>query len=461
MKKIIVLLALIIPFFCQAQESGVKFEQNLSWTQVKAKAKAENKYVFVDCYATWCGPCKMMDRDVYPDTSVGNVVNSHFISVKVQMDKTASDNDEVKSWYADADHLMKEGQISAFPSFLFYSPDGKIVYSEIGYRTAKGFTQVTKNALDPEKMRLYTDLEDYRHNKKNYPVMGQLATFVRSIVGDKDLAQNIAKDYKENYLEKKAVNELCNYETLDFIRQFPLLTNSRDPFFAMFLKSSGKIDSMMKFPGLSKIMVERTITREELTDQVVKNDKPLLRKPDWQNLQQIVANKYPSIDAHRLTLNYELTYYQKIDLNWSIWARIKDQVIKDYPPSPKDEMSIYTDINGFGGAWLAFLKCNDKKILKKALEWEDLAIKLVGPGQQYLDTKANLLYKLGYKSQALVLERQAYALNNKATDLKNAIAKMEKDEPTYVDQGAVWSKELLPIKSENTIKNKNTDVAQK
>jgi thiol:disulfide interchange protein len=43
---------------------GIRFEHGLSWAQVKEKAKAENKYIFMDCYATWCGPCKAMDKNV-------------------------------------------------------------------------------------------------------------------------------------------------------------------------------------------------------------------------------------------------------------------------------------------------------------------------------------------------------------------------------------------------------------
>jgi len=42
-------------------QRGVEFDRDLTWQQVKLKAKAENKYIFMDCYATWCGPCKKME----------------------------------------------------------------------------------------------------------------------------------------------------------------------------------------------------------------------------------------------------------------------------------------------------------------------------------------------------------------------------------------------------------------
>ena len=60
---------------------GIKFEEGLSWEQVKQKAKTENKFIFVDCYATWCAPCKMMDKYVYQNDTVGEFVKDKFIYV--------------------------------------------------------------------------------------------------------------------------------------------------------------------------------------------------------------------------------------------------------------------------------------------------------------------------------------------------------------------------------------------
>ncbi len=69
-------------------EEGIAFEEGLSWQQVKEKALAANKHIFLDIFATWCGPCKQMDKQVYPNDTVGRFMNARFISVKVQMDST-------------------------------------------------------------------------------------------------------------------------------------------------------------------------------------------------------------------------------------------------------------------------------------------------------------------------------------------------------------------------------------
>ena len=91
----------------QAQDTGVRFETGLSWKAIQEKARRENKNIFVDCYASWCGPCKKMDKIVYPDKDVGAYFNAHFISIKIQMDKTPKDGSEIQEWYSDADSLSK------------------------------------------------------------------------------------------------------------------------------------------------------------------------------------------------------------------------------------------------------------------------------------------------------------------------------------------------------------------
>src|SRR4051812_34660552 len=104
--KAILILAFCAPVFIQAQVarvntqlvenpitrqvagegSGITWVDNLNWQQVLKKAKKEKKYIFVDCFTTWCGPCKKMDKVVYTNDSLGDFLNAKFISVKLQMD---------------------------------------------------------------------------------------------------------------------------------------------------------------------------------------------------------------------------------------------------------------------------------------------------------------------------------------------------------------------------------------
>lgn len=61
MKKLSIFSALFIGALAFAQ--GIKFEDT-NFSTILAKAKKENKLIFIDAYASWCGPCKLMVKNV-------------------------------------------------------------------------------------------------------------------------------------------------------------------------------------------------------------------------------------------------------------------------------------------------------------------------------------------------------------------------------------------------------------
>jgi thioredoxin-related protein len=58
-----------------------------SWEEIKAKAQQENKLIFVDLYFQGCMPCAEMDKRVFPDSTVSDVLNSHFVNFKTDVFK--------------------------------------------------------------------------------------------------------------------------------------------------------------------------------------------------------------------------------------------------------------------------------------------------------------------------------------------------------------------------------------
>jgi len=67
--------------FCQQSISFAK----ITLEAASQRANIENKNIFVDAYAPWCGPCKIMDIH-FQDKEVRNYFNRNFINVKIDTD---------------------------------------------------------------------------------------------------------------------------------------------------------------------------------------------------------------------------------------------------------------------------------------------------------------------------------------------------------------------------------------
>lgn len=119
-----------------AQE-GVKFE-DLTFEQALAKAKAENKLVFMDCYTSWCGPCKKMLNTVFVQKEAGDFFNSRFVNVKYDMEK------------GEGIELAKRFNVKSFPTFFMIRPDGSIQHKIGGAGSLKSFLGWVKKGLNEE-----------------------------------------------------------------------------------------------------------------------------------------------------------------------------------------------------------------------------------------------------------------------------------------------------------------------
>ena len=117
--------------YCQ---EGVNFEKE-TWSNTLAKAKAENKIVFVDAYTTWCGPCKMMDAKTFPDEKVGDFFNKNFINIKVDTEK------------GDGLIIAEKYKIISYPTLFFVNCDGELVHSSAGARIPEELIELGEKVI--------------------------------------------------------------------------------------------------------------------------------------------------------------------------------------------------------------------------------------------------------------------------------------------------------------------------
>lgn len=127
MKKItLTLMTLFATLTMMAQ--GIAFEPDgTTLEQASEKAKKENKLIFLDCYTSWCGPCKKMARDVFPQEQVGAYMNPKFVSIQLDME----------SEYGAP--LAKKLQIQAYPTFVIFNAYAQEIGRFLGGSEAEEF----------------------------------------------------------------------------------------------------------------------------------------------------------------------------------------------------------------------------------------------------------------------------------------------------------------------------------
>ena len=99
----------------QASEDNTKGTQFFKGTfaQALAKAKKENKKLMVDCYTLWCGPCRYMATNIFPNDTLGAYMNEHFVCMKLDME------------HGEGPERNKTFNVKAYPTFIFFDADGK------------------------------------------------------------------------------------------------------------------------------------------------------------------------------------------------------------------------------------------------------------------------------------------------------------------------------------------------
>lgn len=104
-----------------ATEIGIKFFEG-TWAEALETAKKDKKFIFLDAYASWCGPCKLMSANTFTDEKVGAYFNEHFVNYKMDMEK-----------HADGPRLSSKYALKAYPTLYFVDADENIVHQSLGY----------------------------------------------------------------------------------------------------------------------------------------------------------------------------------------------------------------------------------------------------------------------------------------------------------------------------------------
>ncbi len=150
----IVLMMLVNISFAQILFEHIKPEN--SWEMILKKAEVENKLIFVDSYAVWCGPCKFMERSIFADQAVGEYYNQHFINVSIDMETPVGKE------------FKKKYPVSAYPTLFYMNSKGEILRKKEGAITnPEDFIKTAQWVVSPEKSPLAVSTKKYEEGNRD------------------------------------------------------------------------------------------------------------------------------------------------------------------------------------------------------------------------------------------------------------------------------------------------------
>lgn len=377
-KKLFYFTMLFTQLYSFAQtEKGIQFEKKLTWEQVIAKAQKENKYIFVDCYTTWCSPCKILDKGTFASEKTGAYFSENLISYKLQMDKTKIDSDEIKNLYTSVDFFANTYNINMYPTLMLFNAKGEYVH-----RIAGGGSTTDNQLIEQIKMGLNTETQSFTM-KKRYENGEKTSEFLRIYANylvladiDNKLALTVCLDYLKTEANWSAdENKLFMYysawkpksETFNYVK-----THQSD-FDEYFIKNY----------NVSVKQIVESVTKQECFDEAL---DPKTNSIDTEKLEKNLRKYFSAEKTKPIVLKVKINQNErkeKVDSQFVEW-------VDDFLPSIK--FGLDKELNYY--AWLVYEKTDNKKDLKQALLWALESVKLSSESNNN-DTVAHLLYKIG------------------------------------------------------------------
>ena len=142
--RLILWAALLCGTIFRANAQGVEF-RDLTFRQALEQAQKEGKLVFMDCYTSWCGPCKNMLNNVFTLAEAGEFMNEEFVCVKYDMEK------------GEGIELGKRFEVRAFPTFFILRPDGTVQHKLVGGSQWERFRMRVERGLNEKTSLLYLE----------------------------------------------------------------------------------------------------------------------------------------------------------------------------------------------------------------------------------------------------------------------------------------------------------------
>ena len=412
---VLTLAGLFISCSSMSQNRSVDFEHS-KWSKVLKKAKKENKLIFVDCYTSWCGPCKMMAKNIFTQNHVADYFNTNFINYKIDMEK------------GEGPALKPGWEINAYPTFLVINSEGEVVHRVVGAYGADEFIGYIKEAQSEDK--------NYVALKKGYEAGKRDGEFMFSYLRSLRIA-NLDKEEAEKadaYISSLDKEDLLKKDNWNIVKYF--MKNPNTNAFRFIVKSRNQL---AKIVGVNEIDSKIFNTYNKKIEDYSYFYPGEGRVYDKMGFDKLVANlqnsnfdRAPELIA--IALKNE---YARLN-DWKKYTYVVNAAL-DFALMAKNE----NEFKYFNSAASIIAKsAKNTELLKSALRWADYAStneERVQYKSGYLATKANLLELVGNIDEA-----EATKSASKKADLK-----AEKDGTKIISIPAFKMGGMKPTKGKN------------
>lgn len=349
MHKYIILLTL---FAClQVSAQDVQFFQG-TWEEANAKARAENKMLLVDAFTYWCGPCKMMDKQMFHNNpEVAELINTHFIAYKTECEHDAGLV------------FARKYKVNAYPTLLFFNSRGELLDKQLGYNDDQqaflagiqkmiDMDQNDTYAMDPTRMvmpwpdfyvKFFKDANDSSWKR------------------DRTVDANVWLDTQEDLFSETVWAVMYMY-------------NLNEKYNAHFLNNYTEYQKRYKFEATDKV----TNLLYADMQRAVKENKPEL----MEQAEATMRKYFPDQPEQVFYLRYS---YYEMQGKWNDLALLFENYLKT---GGESSLGLVNNI-----AWSIYEKCSDEAILSMALTWFDPYLTGISDYNS-MDTYAALLFKV-------------------------------------------------------------------
>lgn len=370
-KKILFVAFTAIGLLTYAQ--GIKFEEN-KLSEILAKAKKENKLVFIDSYTSWCAPCKIMAKKIFPLQSVGDYYNSNFINAKFNMEK------------GEGIAIAKKYNVKVYPTYLFLDGDGKEIHRTMSSMDEQEFIQLGKDALDPSK-QITTLKRRFDAGEKDPELLKSLI----QLTNDDD-AYN-PKVFKRYFTVKPEIDKE------DAMMLFTSINGTDDSRYQLLQENKSKIIQLISqenFDEYNKFVILKGIRKKAYEK---------LKKLDEKVFLAEAQKFFGKEEAEKILFNEKISE----SLENKNYAAYEKMVLDKYKDNYSNEEPL--ELAYVAENFLNHIKTRSS--LEKALLWSSDAAKR-NPHSMTFFTLAGLYNKLGDKTNAKIYAEKALEEAKKA-----------------------------------------------